>query len=236
MLTTAQRRAHYDDFVAQVIDLCTDNGIRADLASGRGRPVEDCDRMQPHLIRHVAGFGARRSHYTIAGLIAMQRHLAHQQGPYTAEFATHSTDHPSADPDGTTTQTKTIPADATPAATTDVDTPSAGPATGERGRSRPWRSRPNLGASLAIAVARHGFKEPQMTQRVKTLTKLSSPLLHPRLWTLATYLHNHGAARLDFAVLLEDLAWWDYDQRRIATRWRESYFLTLDSLSTPLEH
>jgi hypothetical protein len=58
-VTTAQRRAHYDDFVRQVITLCAVNGIRADLNSGFGRPVAECSRMPEHLTRHIAGFGAR---------------------------------------------------------------------------------------------------------------------------------------------------------------------------------
>ncbi|KAB1987468.1 type I-E CRISPR-associated protein Cse2/CasB [Streptomyces triticiradicis] len=234
MLTTAQRRAHYDEFVTQVIGLCADNGIRADLTSGRGRPVEECDRMQEHLTRHVARYGARRAHYTIATLIAMQRHLA-EQGPYTPEFPARTGDEAditSGAENATEPNLHRPPGEAADAPAPQHLTP-AGQPMGERAA---WRRRPNLGTTLAIAVARHGFKESRMTERVKTLTKLASPLLHPRLWTLGTHLHNHGAARLDFAVLLEDLAWWDHDQPQVATRWRESYFLTLDALSPDMEH
>ncbi|MFF3544744.1 type I-E CRISPR-associated protein Cse2/CasB [Streptomyces platensis] len=226
MLTTAQRRAHYDDFVAQVIDLCTTNGIRADLADGRGRPVEQCSRMQEHLTRHIAGYGARRAHYTIASLIAIHRHLG-KDGPYTPEtvlnrdtWGKHSVTTPSR------LETKT-PAPGVACANGPGDAREAAQA---------WRKRPNLGATLAIAVARHGFKEARMNDRVKTLTRLTTPLLHPRLWSLTTHLRSKNAARLDFAVLLEDLAWWDHDTPEIATRWRESYFLTLDALDQPKEH
>ncbi|MEU7340224.1 type I-E CRISPR-associated protein Cse2/CasB [Streptomyces sp. NPDC007074] len=231
MLTTAQRRTHYDDFVTQVIDLCANNGIRADLTSGRGRPVEECARMQEHLTRHVARYGARRAHYTVAALIAMQRHLA-GQGPYTPELAA---------PDGADDTSTATVRPATPGR--HLVSPPDQPA-GSHAPEKPqgpeeraiWHRRPNLGASLAIAVARHGFKESSMTSRIKTLTQLATPLLHPRLWTLGTHLHNRGAARLDFAVLLEDLSWWDDDRPEIATRWRESYFLTLDALPHPPEH
>lgn len=230
MLTTAQRRTHYDDFVTQVIDLCANNGIRADLTSGRGRPTEECARMQEHLTRYVARYGARRAHYTVAALIAMQPHLA-GKGPYTPERAA---------PDGADGISTATVRPATPGqhidSTPDQPAGSAAPEKLQGLAERAiWRRRPNLGASLAIAVARHGFKESSMTGRIKTLTQLSTPLLHPRLWTLGTHLHNRGAARLDFAVLLEDLAWWDDDRPETATRWRESYFLTLDALSRDTE-
>ncbi|MGV9351850.1 hypothetical protein ACWDSD_45705 [Streptomyces spiralis] len=44
---------------AEIIDLCAFNGVRADLASGRGRPVEQCERMQRYLAARTARFGAR---------------------------------------------------------------------------------------------------------------------------------------------------------------------------------
>lgn len=226
-LTTAQRRAHYDDFVAQVIDQCTENSIRADLASGRGRPWAECDRMQPHLIRLAAGYGARRAHSTVACLIAMQRRLT-DDDHYLSESAS---DDPCADADDTTRPSSTAANTAAAGPADDTAPPGARATPGQL-----WRMRPNLGASLAIAVVRHGFDEARMTERLKTLTKLPSELLHPGLWSLTGYLRNHDAARLDFAVLLEDLAWWDNDQPEIATRWRESYFPTLDRLRLSQEH
>ncbi|MFE7854036.1 type I-E CRISPR-associated protein Cse2/CasB [Streptomyces sp. NPDC057403] len=216
-VTTAQRRAHYDDFVRQVITLCAVNGIRADLNSGFGRPVAECSRMPEHLTRHIAGFGGRRAHYTVASLIALHRDLPHEEGPYQPEQPA-----PGKDQDATTTPT---------ANTAPVSDPSgSAPAVSMAGR--PWRRRPDLGTHLAIAVARYGFKEAIMTNRVKTLTRLDTSLLHPRLWTLTGHLNSRGAARLDFAVLLEDLAWWDDDQLEIAARWRENYFLTLHTLTS----
>lgn len=214
--TTAQRRAHYDDFVRQVITLCAVNSIRADLNSGFGRPVAECSRMPEHLTRHIAGFGARRAHYTVASLIALHRDLPQEDGPYQPELPT------------------TAPATAALATTAGKDghlLPALQPSPADR----PWRSRPDLGTHLAIAVARYGFKEATMTNRIKTLTRLDTSLLHPRLWTLTGHLHSRGAGRLDFAVLLEDLAGWDDDQLETAARWRENYFLTLHAL-TPKEH
>ncbi|MFE1797666.1 type I-E CRISPR-associated protein Cse2/CasB [Streptomyces sp. NPDC059517] len=231
-LTTAQRREHYDAFVAAVLDLCATNSIRSDLASGRGRPVEECgQRMQPYLVARISHYGARRAHYTVASLIAMQRHLAHEDGPYTPESAFPAPAHRTAadDPVPTAEEGDGGPDDT--ASPLDPNrAPAAGPATGEKTAAQSWRARPNLGTSLALAVARHGFKQHRMDDRLKTLTRLSSPLLHPRLWTLAAHLDRHGAARLDFAVLLDDLAWWDHDRLHTADRWRESYFQTLDRL------
>ncbi|MFD5407039.1 type I-E CRISPR-associated protein Cse2/CasB [Streptomyces griseorubiginosus] len=217
-VTTAQRRAHYDDFVHQVITLCQVNGIRADLNSGFGRPVAECTRMPEHLTRHIAGFGARRAHYTVASLIALHRDLPHEAGPYQPELPIPVS---SRNPDTTAPAAATAPANSHPA-------PALPPAASPE---RPWRSRPDLGTHLAIAVARHGFKEATMTNRVKTLTRLDTTLLHPRLWTLTGHLNSRGAARLDFAVLLEDLAWWDDDRLETAARWRENYFLTLHTLT-----
>lgn len=229
-LTTAQRRAHYDTFVADILDLSAAGGVRSALASGRGRPVEECDRMKPYLVARIRGFGARQAHYTVASLIAAQRHLAGEDEPYAPE---------SAAPAG----------EATPAASRRDEAPCGGslpdrplntPDQGDRPAQSPaqpydgraWRARPNLGTTLAIAVARHGFKQNRMDDRIRTLTRLPATSLHPRLWTLTAHLSSRDAARLDFAVLLEDLAWWDDDRLHIADRWTESYFLTLDRLAS----
>ncbi|MFF2792838.1 type I-E CRISPR-associated protein Cse2/CasB [Streptomyces sp. NPDC058049] len=236
MPTTEQRRAHYDTFVTQIVELCATKPIRNDLQSGRGRPVEDCDRMQPHLIRHIAGYGARRAHYTTAGLISLHRDL---DTPYTPDrprrrAASRDTDparghlpgHAPAGPGTADTRAPAGPGGGdtpAPAGTPGQPTPTSV----EHAAALRWRSRPNLGAGLALAVNRRGFDESRMTDRLKLLTRLPTSQLHPRLWSLAIHLHARGAARLDFAVLLEDLAWWDDDRPRITTRWRESYFLTL---------
>ncbi|MEU5182236.1 CRISPR-associated protein Cse2 [Streptomyces longwoodensis] len=151
-VTTAQRRAHYDDFVRQVITLCAVNGIRADLNSGFGRPVAECSRMPEHLTRHIAGFGARRAHYTVASLIALHRDLPHEEGTYQPEQPA-----PGKDQDATTT----------PAANTAPAPDPSGSVAAASTAERPWRRRPDLGTHLAIAVARYGFKEATMTNRVK---------------------------------------------------------------------
>ncbi|MFE0332539.1 type I-E CRISPR-associated protein Cse2/CasB, partial [Streptomyces sp. NPDC058960] len=150
--------------------------------------------------------------------IAQDRDLPHEDGPYQPESVPVGRD-------STARAALTAPADAAPAAPGSLPAPEPGTP------ARPWRSRPDLGTHLAIAVGRYGFKEATMTNRIKTLTKLDTELLHPRLWSLTSHLHSRGAARLDFAVLLEDLAWWDHDQTETAARWRENYFLTLHTLS-----
>ncbi|MFI9833755.1 type I-E CRISPR-associated protein Cse2/CasB [Streptomyces sp. NPDC051913] len=222
-LTTAQRRAHYDTFVNEVIDVCAVNGARAALASGRGRPVEECARMKPYLVARIGSFGARRAHYTVASLIAAQRHLAHEDGPYAPE---------------TPSPTDSIEEPARPGFGTAGDE-QMGDRLGEGAGGKPtspwagraWRARPNLGTTLALAVIRHGFKQSRMDDRLRVLTRLPTPMLHPRLWTLTSHLASRDAARLDFAVLLDDLAWWDEDRLHTADRWSESYFRTLDRLA-----
>ncbi|MFC9379797.1 type I-E CRISPR-associated protein Cse2/CasB [Streptomyces sp. NPDC057020] len=113
---------------------------------------------------------------------------------------------------------------------------TATPISPEHAAARQWRTRPNLGTSLALAVHRHGFDAPRMTDRLRLLTRLSTSQLHPRLWSLTTHLNARDAARLDFAVLLEDLTWWDDDRPQITTRWRESYFLTLHAHTPDEDH
>ncbi|MGW7529822.1 type I-E CRISPR-associated protein Cse2/CasB [Streptomyces sp. NPDC054783] len=227
--TTEERRAHYDDFVTQVIALCQVNGVRADLVSGRGRPVEDCARMPEHLTRHIAGFGAQRAHFTVAGLIAMQRDLIGEDGPYLPESATTAGHSSTGSTQSDSAETQ--PAEDTTAANTQALENRTAPAGKDASTARTWRARPNLGTSLAIAVARHGLDHTRMTAQLKVLTRSSTQMLHPALWRLTARLHGRDAARLDFAVLLEDLAWWDYDRKTIAARWRDSYFTALHTLT-----
>jgi hypothetical protein len=230
-VTTEERRAHYDDFVAEIIGLCAFNGVRADLASGRGRPVEQCERMQRYLAARTARFGARRAHYTVASLIALQPDLARREGPCTPEFPPPVPGGPRTPAAGDQRMLAAggEPQPGRPSAA--AAAPPDEPAPQAKTAGALWRERPNLGTSLALAVIRHGFKQHRMDDRLRTLTRLPAALLHPRLVSLAAHLHGRGAGRLDFAVLLEDLAWWDDDRLHVAARWRERYFLTLDRLT-----
>jgi hypothetical protein len=209
---TDQRRAHYDTFVTTVRHLCEDNRTRVDLSLGRGQPVEMCHRLHRHLSRLVAGHGAKRAHYTVASLIAQRRPTP---GPAPA------TTPPAAEP---------LPGAPMPGIDPAAMPPSAGPAAEAPAAPAPWWSRPNLGATLATAVRDHGFNYGPTEQRLHTLTRLESDLLHPRLRSLAEHLLGAGVP-VDWAVLLEDLAWWDYDRDAIATRWQESFYLTVEDLS-----
>lgn len=217
MTSTAERREHYDTFVADVLTLCADRGVRADLRTGRGRPLTQCPRLHQHLARRVAGHGAKRAHYTVASLIAL------------THAATGSSRHPPKPPETDHLGTASLlPAPQTATGQPAPPLHAVQPDTQESGAAQPaprWRTRPNLGATLAIAAHRRVLNAATTPQRLHTLTRLSADLLHPRLPALADRL---AAARLplDFAVLLEDLAWWDVDRDEIATRWLEAFYLT----------
>ncbi|MFI6019030.1 type I-E CRISPR-associated protein Cse2/CasB [Streptomyces sp. NPDC051287] len=99
-----------------------------------------------------------------------------------------------------------------------------------------WYRRPNLGAAMAEAVNKGVIKPDSAEGDLHLFTRQSSDALHQRLPALARHLQSGGIA-LDWAVLLEDLAWWDRDRDRVATRWLESYFRTLthdDTDTTPV--
>ncbi|MEV0641659.1 type I-E CRISPR-associated protein Cse2/CasB [Streptomyces sp. NPDC050619] len=88
-----------------------------------------------------------------------------------------------------------------------------------------WYARPNLGASLAAAVNAQVIKAGSAEGDLHLFARQSSDALHQRLPALTRHLLSGGIA-LDWAVLLEDLTWWDRDRDRVATRWLESYFRT----------
>ena len=204
---TEQRREHYDTFVTEVKGLCHDNGIRAALATGRGRPVEQCRKLHRFLTVPVAGHGAKRAHYTVASLIALQR--------------------PESAPDDLPPEP--VPPDQPPP-------PAALAAASTAGAPQPvsWRARPNLGTSLAWGILRSGFQPGPTEQRLHTLIRLDADLLQPFLPSVVTRLLRVGITP-DFAVLLEDLAWWDHDRDKITTRWLESFHLTTASIHLPQE-
>jgi CRISPR type I-E-associated protein CasB/Cse2 len=88
-----------------------------------------------------------------------------------------------------------------------------------------WWKRPNLGASLAYAVNKQALKPASAEGDLHLMTRQRSEAIHPRLPALTRHLLSSGV-RVDWAVLLDDLAWWNQDRDRIATRWLESYFRT----------
>ncbi|REE61422.1 CRISPR system Cascade subunit CasB [Streptomyces sp. 3212.3] len=94
------------------------------------------------------------------------------------------------------------------------------------GQSKPeWYQRANLGAALAQAVNKQIIKPDSAEGDLHLMARQSSQAIHPRLPALTRHLLTGGVA-VDWAVLLEDLAWWNRDRDRIATRWLEAYFRT----------
>ncbi|MEX3105999.1 MULTISPECIES: type I-E CRISPR-associated protein Cse2/CasB [unclassified Streptomyces] len=94
-----------------------------------------------------------------------------------------------------------------------------------------WRKRPNLGASLAMAVNAGVIKPNSAEGDLHLFARQSSDAFHVRLPALTRHLLTGGIA-VDWAVLLEDLTWWNRDRDRIATRWLESYFRTVNPEAT----
>lgn len=88
-----------------------------------------------------------------------------------------------------------------------------------------WYQRANLGAALAEAVNKRVIKPDSAEGDLHLMARQSIEAIHPRLPALTRHLLTGGVA-VDWAVLLEDLAWWNRDRNRIATRWLEAYFRT----------
>jgi CRISPR system Cascade subunit CasB len=102
-----------------------------------------------------------------------------------------------------------------------------------------WYQRANLGAALAEAVNKRVIKPDSAEGDLHLMARQSSEAIHPRLPALTRHLLTGGVA-VDWAVLLDDLAWWNRDRNRIATRWLEAYFRTAaakedDPAATPAD-
>ncbi|MFF3505423.1 type I-E CRISPR-associated protein Cse2/CasB [Streptomyces sp. NPDC003247] len=95
-----------------------------------------------------------------------------------------------------------------------------------------WYERPNLGASLGQAVTAGVLKENSAESALHLMARQSSDAVHPGLPALVRQLLG-GGITVDWAVLLEDLAWWNRSRDRIATRWLESYFRTASGTTDP---
>lgn len=109
---------------------------------------------------------------------------------------------------------------------------SARDATPVTSASASWYERPNLGASLGRAVAKGVLKANSAESALHLMARQSSDAIHPGLPALVRQLLG-GGVRVDWAVLLEDLAWWNRSRDRIATLWLESYFRTVDGTPDP---
>ncbi|MGW7466992.1 type I-E CRISPR-associated protein Cse2/CasB [Streptomyces xantholiticus] len=95
-----------------------------------------------------------------------------------------------------------------------------------------WHERPNLGSSLGQGVTKGVLKANSAESILHLMSRQSSDAVHPGLPALMRQLHNGGIA-VDWAVLLEDLAWWNRNRDRIATRWLDSYFRTATGETDP---
>ncbi|MFG2950489.1 type I-E CRISPR-associated protein Cse2/CasB [Streptomyces adustus] len=101
------------------------------------------------------------------------------------------------------------------------DTPAIRPAADDEAAS--WYRRVNLGGALAQAVGKKVLKPATAESALHLMTRQSTDAIHPGLPALTRQLLRDGID-IDWAVLLEDLAWWNRSRDRIATRWLESYF------------
>ncbi|MET8680002.1 type I-E CRISPR-associated protein Cse2/CasB [Streptomyces sp. NPDC004647] len=110
---------------------------------------------------------------------------------------------------------------ARPRAAREADAAAAAETDGGEAAADWWR--PNLGASLAMAVNKKIIKPDSAEGDLHLMARQSSDAIHPRLPALTGQLLRQGVP-VDWAVLLEDLTWWNRDRDRIATRWLETYF------------
>jgi CRISPR system Cascade subunit CasB len=88
-----------------------------------------------------------------------------------------------------------------------------------------WYQRANLGTSLAQAVNQQIIRPGSAEGDLHLMARQRSQAIHPRLPALTRHLLTRGVA-VDWAVMLEDLAWWNRDHDRTVTRWLEAYFRT----------
>ncbi|WP_369185399.1 type I-E CRISPR-associated protein Cse2/CasB [Streptomyces sp. Y1] len=86
------------------------------------------------------------------------------------------------------------------------------------------RQRSDLGAWLARAASERGFKPDTAEQELHLISRQNVHALHRRLPVLTRRLQTKGV-RVDWALLLDDLARWSRDREQIAARWMDSYFL-----------
>jgi CRISPR system Cascade subunit CasB len=154
-----------------------------------------------------------RAHYTVAALIAAR--------PRTARDADRAAAAEALVPD-TGAEADTKP---------DTNPDALASPEDSTGASRPkpvdWWTRPNLGASLGEAVNKRLLKADTAEADLHLMVRQGADALQQRLPALTRHLLG-GGVRIDWSVLLDDLALWDLDRDRIATRWLESYFHVRD--------
>lgn len=111
----------------------------------------------------------------------------------------------------------------------DADAAAAAQATAE---TVDWWKRPDLGASLGMGVNKGVLKAGTVEDDLHLMVRQSAESLQQRLPALTRHLLGRGLT-VDWAVLLDDLARWNVDRDRIATRWLDSYFRVRDREDPP---
>lgn len=199
-----KRRRLRDEYVTAVAELCTDKGIRADLRSGLGRPLEQCGRMHRWLAWRVPqdSFG-ERAPYAVASLIA---------------------DRPRSVREAQTARADAQAADATGSA---VDPAAVGPMPWTR------RPNLGTSLALAVlAGMKEGTAESHLRLLTRQSFASVHPRL-PSLLQYVQDKDAAGQGAVDWAVLLDDLARWDLRRDEIATRWLQSFYRTLHTPRQP---
>jgi CRISPR system Cascade subunit CasB len=94
------------------------------------------------------------------------------------------------------------------------------------GRAR----RQNLGDALAHAVHDKGLNENSIEPRLQLLARQDLDGLHRQLPRLIRYLRGKQV-RIDWAVLIRDLARWGRYPKQVAKEWMQSYYRTSEQLT-----
>lgn len=223
MPTAYDNRRFYQDYCTGIADLCgKDPAARRALRDGRGRPPEEYRLNGRYLTRRTGGHPARRTLYTVAGLIAIADPLEALRNPPPPPAPAPSTEPPERAPHPAH---QTTGADLAPAQA------GTGPAgTGQTTNPDPfdirqWRARPNLGVTLAHAVHRAGFHPDRTDDLLHVLLKVGEDQLHRRLPSLTARLLRAGLTP-DWPVLLDDLVDYRFHPERVALRWQDGFYLT----------
>jgi CRISPR system Cascade subunit CasB len=82
----------------------------------------------------------------------------------------------------------------------------------------------DLGALLAKSVIKGAIRADAAEQELHLMTRQSRNVMRRRLPALVNRLRGLGH-QADWALLLNDLTWWDRNRAQVAARWMDSYFL-----------
>jgi CRISPR system Cascade subunit CasB len=93
----------------------------------------------------------------------------------------------------------------------------------------PAPRRQNLGDSLARAVHGKGLNEKSIEPRLQLVARQDLDGLYRQLPRLILYLRGKQV-RIDWAVLIRDLARWGHQPKQVAKEWMQSYYRTSERL------